>query len=337
MNIYDISKKAGVSIATVSRVINGSDSVSEKTREKVLAVMQENGYTPNAFARGLMLNTMHTIGIMCSDSSDTYLANAVYYLEKELRDNGYDSILCCTGYELENKQKYLNLLSRKRVDALILAGSSFLDLKPKNNDYIAQAAKQFPVMLMNGYLKKSGIYSVVCDDCQAVENAASRLIEDGRKRILFLYRAQSFSAKEKQVGYRRALEKYGIKTDETLICQCPNTKHLDRVEEFLEELCEQGVTFDAVLSTEDFWAIGAVKYARHHDLSIPEDLSIIGYNNSQLAQCCEPELTSIDNQVEQLSTTTVHLLMQVLEGQKIPQKTVIQADLAVRGTTRFPA
>lgn len=335
LNIYDISERAGVSIATVSRVINGSESVSEKTRQKVLAVMKENGYTPNAFARGLMLNTMHTIGIMCSDCSDAYLANAVFYLEKELRSHGYDSILCCTGYELENKQKYMKLLAKKKVDALILAGSSFLDMKPENNEYIARAAKQMPVMLMNGWLDKPNIYSVVCDDCRAVEDAVNRLLEDGRRRILFLYRAQSFSAEEKQMGYCNALKAHGMDVDEALIRQCPKTKQLHKVETFLEKIREEGIDFDAVLASEDFWAIGAMKYAKKHGMSIPDDISIIGFNDSQLAQCCDPGLTSIDNRVEELSTTTVQMLMKVLGGEEIPPKTVIMAQLAVRGTTHF--
>lgn len=335
LNIYDISRQAGVSIATVSRVINASDSVSEKTRDKVLAVMRENGYTPNAFARGLMLNTMHSVGIMCSDCSDAYLANAVFYLEQELHKYGYDSILCCTGYELENKQQYMNLLTKKKVDALILAGSSFLDMKPQNNDYIAQAAAQVPVMLMNGWLDRTNIYSVLCDDRKAVEDAADRLIEDGRSRILFLYRAQSFSASHKQEGYRNALEKHGIPVDERLIRKCPKTKQLHKVETFLEQLGEEGVTFDAVIASEDFWAVGAVKYARRHGMSIPDDISVIGFNNSQLAQCCDPELTSVDNRVQKMSTTTVDMLMKVLQGEDIPSKTVLQAKLALRGTTRF--
>ena len=88
MNIYDVSNKAGVSIATVSRVLNGNAKVSSATRNKVLDAMKELDYTPNVFARGLGLNTMKTIGIMCIDSSDIYLANAVYYLEQELRKHG---------------------------------------------------------------------------------------------------------------------------------------------------------------------------------------------------------------------------------------------------------
>ena len=101
MNIYDISKKAGVSIATVSRVLNGSDKVSETTRQKVLDVIRETNYTPNAFARSLGLNSMSTVGILCSDASDVYQAQAVCYLERELRGNSYVSMLCCTGYRLE--------------------------------------------------------------------------------------------------------------------------------------------------------------------------------------------------------------------------------------------
>ena len=97
MNIYDISKQAGVSIATVSRVLNGSDKVSPATREKVLQVIDQNSYTPNAFARSLGLNSMHTVGILCADSSDVYLASAIYYLERELRQNSYASMLCCTA------------------------------------------------------------------------------------------------------------------------------------------------------------------------------------------------------------------------------------------------
>ena len=140
MNIYDVSKKANVSIATVSRVLNGNPNVSDKTRAKVMDVIEQLGYTPNVFARGLGLNTIHTIGIMCSDSSDLYLADAIYFLERDLRLNGYDAILCCTGYELETKQKYFDLLCSKRVDAIILAGSKFIEMRPKDNAYILDGA-----------------------------------------------------------------------------------------------------------------------------------------------------------------------------------------------------
>ena len=164
MTIYDISEKAGVSIATVSRVLNGSRSVSEKTKKKVLDVISQYEYTPNAFARGLGLNTMKIIGIMCADSSDLYLAKGVYYIEQKLRANGYDSILCCTGYELETRAASINMLITKKVDGIILVGSNFVYEEDAANQYIVNAAAQVPVMLLNADLDAPNVYSVVSDD-----------------------------------------------------------------------------------------------------------------------------------------------------------------------------
>lgn len=331
MNIYDISSQAGVSIATVSRVLNGNENVSDKTRQKVLNVMEECGYTPNAFARGLGLNTMNTIGIMCSDSSDSYLANAVYYLEQELRKNGYDSILCCTGYELTDKQKYLQLLLTKRVDAMILAGSSFLDQKTENNRYIIEASTHIPIMVMNGYLKSNNIYSVVCNDSQAVRQITEQFIREGRKKILFLYRSDSYSADQKRKGYLKALRQYQLPTDQKLMRKCP--KELEKIKEFIASLYSEGLQFDAIVASEDIMGIGAMKAAKARGILIPEQLSICGFNNSLPAQCCEPELTTIDNKVQLLSQTTVNLLMDVLNKKTVASKTMIKADLIKRGTT----
>ena len=103
MNIYDIAKLSGVSIATVSRVINNSPKVSEKTKKKVWGIMNEYDYTPNVFARGLGLNSVKTVGLVCPDVSDRYMASAIAYLEKNLRKYGYDSILMCSGFDYEGK------------------------------------------------------------------------------------------------------------------------------------------------------------------------------------------------------------------------------------------
>lgn len=121
LTIYDISKRAGVSIATVSRVLNGSDLVSAKTRQRVLAVMEECGYTPNIFARGLGLNTMKTVGLLCANVSDPPIARAVFFLQRFLRQAGYDCMLLCTEDDLEVRQKYMELMLNKRVDAMICA------------------------------------------------------------------------------------------------------------------------------------------------------------------------------------------------------------------------
>lgn len=333
MNIYDVSRKANVSIATVSRVLNGNPNVSDKTRAKVLAVMEQLGYTPNVFARGLGLNTMRTIGIMCSDSSDLYLANAIYYLERDLRSNGYDAILCCTGYELETKQKYFDLLCSKRVDAIILAGSKFVEIKPRDNTYILDAAAKIPIMLVNGYLEGENIYSTVCDDQAAVYQAASRLIQSGRRKLLYVYTSTSYSGINKLQGFKNALADAGISESPEYIRQC--AKDITAARELFLSLRKEGLEFDAVITSDDSLAAGAVKYANTMGISIPDELSIIGYNNSILSLCSDPELTSIDSKVEALCTTTVNTLMGVFSGGNVPSRTTIAADLIKRETTNF--
>lgn len=333
MNIYDVSKHAHVSIATVSRVINGNPNVSDKTRQRVIAVMEELGYTPNVFARSLGLNTMKTIGIMCSDSSDPWLAEAISYLEKELRSNGYDSILCCSGYLPETKKKYLELLCSKRVDAIILTGSHYIEAKAKDNAYLLEAAKDIPIMLVNGHLDGEQIYSTVCDDQAAVYDAVTKLIQAGRSSILYLYSGNSYSNLLKLSGYRKALEDAGQPIRDELLALCP--KDIDSAMEQLKLLSSKGIHFDAVFAAEDILAVSAVKYGDQAGLRIPEDFNIIGYNNSILSRCTTPEITSVDNKVEAICTTTVHTLMKVLNNGNVPAKTTITTELVKRGTTNF--
>lgn len=333
MNIYDVSQKANVSIATISRVLNGNPNVSDKTRARVLAVMDELGYTPNVFARGLGLNTMQTIGVMCSDSSDPYLANAIYYLERELRNNHYDSILCCTGYSLDTKKKYLSLLRSKRVDAIILTGSKFIELRQKDNLYILDAAKEIPIMLVNGFLDGPNIYSTVCDDYSAMYDVTSNLIKSGCRRILYLYTSQSYSGQNKRTGYLNACQDAGIAPEQALVHQCP--KDVVEAKNLLIALHEQGLRFDAVLTSDDSLAVGAVKYANIHHISIPDELSVVGYNNSMFSLCTEPELSSVDTKIEALCTSTVNTLMGVFGGGNVPSKTTIAADFISRDTTKF--
>ncbi len=333
MTIYDISKKAGVSIATVSRVLNGSGSVSDKTRKKVLEVINQFGYTPNAFARGLGLNTMKTIGILCADSSDLYLAKAIFYIERELHTRGYGSILCCTGYELEAKISCLNLLITKKVDGIILVGSNFIYENASDNQYITDAASQTPVMLLNAALDGPNIYSIVSDDYTSMYDAAAHILESGVKDILYFYNSNSYSGQKKLAGYRAAMEERGLLRDGFLQFFHGSHEDVPGMAGHLLQLRAQGLEFHGVIAANDTLALAAVKYAKAAGLLIPEDLSVIGYNNSMLATCCDPELTSIDNKLETLCRHLIATLMGVLGGDEMPGKTIFSGELVKRGTT----
>lgn len=335
MTIYDISEKAGVSIATVSRVLNGSSNVSEKTKKKVLDVIAQCEYTPNAFARGLGLNTMKTIGIMCADSSDLYLAKAIYHIERNLRTRGYDSILCCTGYGLDTKTSSMELLITKKVDGIILVGSNFIYERESDNSYIVEAAAQVPIMLLNAALDAPNVYSVVSDDFTSMYHATLQMIRTGVEDILYYYNSSSYSGKKKLAGYRAAMEEKKLLRTEDLVQFYPGShEDIPAMVRQLEEQRAAGLSFHGVIAADDTLALAAVKYAREEGYRIPEDFSVLGYNNSMLASCCEPELTSIDNKLESLCQHLTATLMGVLEGNEMPKKTIFSGEIIKRSTTR---
>lgn len=338
MNIYDISKAAGVSIASVSRVINGAENVSEKTRQKVLAIIDQYGYTPNAYARGLGRGSMKTIGIMCSDSSDIYLANAIYFLETELRQNGYNSILCCSGYDLENKKASFDLLKSRQVDAVIMAGSKYVEMNAEDNRYLLDGAKEFPIMLLNGYLEAPNIYSITCDDRGGMESAVKKLYDSGARNILYVYSSESYSGIKKIEGIRAGMKDCNLPDDAVRIVK--GEKDFKDIADLLQQEYKKA-PFDAVIASSDTSGVGALKFALRENLSVPEVLQIISFNNSVLAESTNPELSSIDSKLEVLCQHTVETLLKVLnredgEFPEIPQKTVIETELVIRGTTKFP-
>jgi len=334
VTIYDISKKSGVSIATVSRVLNQYNNVNPETRERVMQVMDEMGYKPNAFARGLGLDTMKTIGILCSDSSDIYLAKAVYHIEEQLRANQYDSLLCCTGYNSEDKRKALDLLISKKVDAAILVGSNFLDVTSQGNKYIRDAASFVPIMLLNAHYDHQNVYSVYCDDFTSMCRATDFLIESGRKKILYLYNSKSYSGMRKLDGYKKAFEDRNLPVNRELLQLCAlQREDIAGFVKFLEDLYDGGTTFDAVLCSEDNLAVAALKFATKRGLSVPDDLAIIGYNNSILSTAMQPELSSVDNKLEPMCRQLVDTLLGVLSGREMPKKTEYSGELIKRQTT----
>lgn len=331
MNIYEISEKAGVSIATVSRVLNGSAKVSEKTRKKILQVMEENNYQPNVFARGLGLNSMNTIGILCADSSDVVLASAVYAIEQELRKNQYDALLCCTGYDTAMKEKYLKLLLSKRVDALILAGSNFVEAVPEKNQYIIDAAKEVPVIIMNGWLEAPNVYCTLCDDVEAMQRVTMKFLKH-TERILWLYRSESFGSRSKTKGVVQGFRLTGreLPDEQSVLFH----GSIDETKQMLMHRWERGERWDVILTSDDELAVGAYKFSRMAELKVPEELQIVGYNNSIQSICCEPEITSIDNHMDYLGQSAVSMLMKVLDGEQIPARVAAYADIVVRGTTK---
>lgn len=334
MNIYDIAEMAGVSIATVSRVVNESPNVSEKTKQKVLAVIEKSNYIPNVFARGLGLDSMKTIGILCPDISDAYIAEAVSILEKGLHQNGYDCILGCSGHERQAKEYHTELLLSKRIDALVMVGSTYAEkgAQCSEAEYVRKAAQKVPVFLINGYVEGKNIYCFYGDDRQGAYDVTAALIRRGKKRILFLADSHTYSAQQKLAGYEAALSDAGCPVLGDLKFYTKNDVLYVKEALLMNKILE----FDSIFACNDTLAVGALKYAKAKGLRVPEELSITGYNNSGMTICCEPELTSVDNKVGVLCDTALDYLVRVLKGEEdLQQEHKVACEIVKRCTTDF--
>lgn len=326
MNIREIARLCGVSTATVSRVLNDNPNVKQQTREHVLNVMHREGYTPNAFARGLGLDTMRMIGILCTDISDLYYAKAVSLMESDLRSHGFDTLLCCTGHRLSDKKKYLELLLQKRVDAVVLVGSAFREAK--DNSHIRQAAKQVPVVIINGFVSIPNVYCVLCDEKEAMRQNVCLLAERGHREILYVYDSMTYSGSQKLEGYKEGLSACGLECRPALMIK--TDKDIDAAKAAVEDALRTNAGISAILTSEDLLAVGAQKAAD----ALGQHLPLIGFNNSLYAQCATPALSSVDNLLHSLCPTATSLVIDLLAGKEAPQRIMMSAKLVERETFR---
>jgi LacI family transcriptional regulator len=320
MNIYEVAKKAGVSIATVSRVINNSTSVRPETRERVEAALKELNYRPNAIARSLVVNSTQTIGVLASDVRDSYYANAIYILEQEFRRLGYHVILCNTGGELEKRKRYMGLLLEKKVDGIVLVGSVFKE--KTDNKHIISTAETVPVVMLNGFLEGENIYSILCDDQAATARIVENLAQRGHKNIVYIYDVDSFSGLAKLEGFRSGMKAAQLEVKPHSILRTESGIAGGKMA--LKMLIDSNVPYTAIVTSEDVLAAGVLKGLTYRGVKVPEDVVVFGYNNSIICQCTTPELSTVDNKVGQLARKAADTLFKVLNGEKIaPLKTVV--------------
>lgn len=309
-----MARIAQVSTATVSRVINNSGNVSANTIEKVKNVMKDLNYHPNAFARGLMTNSIKTIGVLVSDIRDIYFANVTYSIEQTLMQNGYSAILCNTGNNLDNKKDYINMLLSKGIDGLILVGSVFKD---KNlTKLIKNTSVKIPVFLLNSYIDGENIYCVLCDDKWGIELAVSHLKGIGKDKIVFLKDTNTYSSIRKASG---AVGYPIIEVEKGIQGGYDGAKYL----------IDKNIEVNGIISCEDITSIGAMKYFR----KVGKDVAVVGFNNSIMSLASTPELTTVYSGIDKIGVIASENLISVIENRVIEKKTIIKPKLIIREST----
>jgi DNA-binding LacI/PurR family transcriptional regulator len=248
-----------------------------------------------------------------------------YTVEQELSKLGYNVILSNTGNDTGLKIRNMNALLKKKVDSIILVGSVFKD--ESLDRQITAIADKLPIIMVNGFVDSENVYSVISDDRAGMLKAVDYLAARGRKSIRYFKDVDTYSARAKVEGFKAGLESNSLNP---LNCTVINVgKGVNGGIDGVEQLIRDGMEYDALLCGDDITAAGALRCLKKHGIKVPADVSVIGFNNSVLAQCCDPVLTSVDSRMEDMGRTAVEVLIRVLEGEEVNRKTVLTPGLAV--------
>lgn len=322
MNIYDIAEEAGVSIATISRVINGKSVVSKKTREKVEAVLKKYNYTPDPSARGLAVKSTKSIAILADDVRDTYHGGITYAIEHEFSDLGYAVILCDTGGTEQGISVGLKRAMSRHVNAVIITGMSC-----EAEEVIKSASKILPVILINNLIESPNIYCVLCDEVYGMMLAVGQLAGSGRREIIFIQDSYSCVAKNLSEGFSSGMAMNDLSSDGQIFY---TERGSDGGFACAETILRDGHPFNAVVCGDDSTAAGFIRCLRQNLIDVPHDVLVVGFNNTEIAECCTPALTSVDCRFENVGASAVKILKELFDGKTPEHKTVILPRLVRR-------
>ncbi|MEK4998814.1 LacI family DNA-binding transcriptional regulator [Paenibacillus sp. FSL H7-0918] len=327
--IYDVAREAGVSIATVSKVLNKNGRISDKTREKVHRIMEELNYQPSLVASALTSRRTGTIGLMIPDISNPFFAEAARGIEDYAQEQGSDLIVCSTDRDDEKAARYISLLLRKRVDGIIIASHT------GNPDMVRRLlADHVPLVLFSADIRMMESNSVTVDDYKGGYQATEYLLSLGHRRLGII--SDNLPGSKLRVeGFMDALKAAGVGFDNPA-----NLTHTSATLEngrkaaaaMLVQAQEDRPT--AIFACNDLLAIGILKEARSAGLSIPRDLSVVGFDNTMLAEICHPTLTSIAQPLREMTEQAMILLNESIDNPDSPKrKIMLMPELIVRHST----
>ena len=332
MNIKQIAKAAGVSVATVSRVLNHPENVAPKTRERIQKIIDEEEYTPNWFAQGLNFKRTRTIGLVLPqniNSANMEVANGV---EEVARQKGYITLICNMEKDPRMEKEYLDQLITRKVDGLVLLYSTL------NEEYASWIEEENVPAVLIGQTKARDNWDSVFVDCRAgAAEMTAHLIECGHRRIAMLCgKDPEPEAKAMLQGYKNVLKASGIKVDEKLIYQVNNNIEGGYIgmKKMIGRLPKRP---DAVFASSDEIAYGAIDALKEMKLLVPVDIAVVGFGNDRMSSLMEPKVTTVELPYRKMGIYGARMLFDQIEEKQAkaekrrrPRKIQLQTKMRVR-------
>ncbi len=326
--ILDVAKLAGVSTATVSRVINSPETVRGGTRKKVTRAMKICNYKYNALARGFVTKQSDTIGLIIPTINNPVFAESTSGVQDYADQQKIQVILGNTYYRNEQEESLVQTLREKQVDGLIITSTN-----PKGAIIKTLTDENFPFVLLYSTVKKGAVSAVGIDNYQGGYRATDHLVKLGHERIGMV--AGSFSISDRSFhrwhGYRQCIKDHGIAYDKDLLAQTDYS--LTGGRDSVKKMLSYKKPPTAVFCSNDFLALGAMKGARELGLNLPQDLSIVGFDDIPIASYVIPELTTIRQPAYEMGKLGAKLLLQCIREQTKPVQLMLESSLIIRGST----
>ncbi|KOR85945.1 hypothetical protein AM233_19350 [Bacillus sp. FJAT-22058] len=327
----DVAKIAGVSQSTVSRVLNDYPYIKKNTRDKVLAVINELGFTRDEIARSLVEKRTKSIGLILGSISNPFFAETAEVIIERAQELKYDVIVYNTGHKDENLEQAINLLIGKRVEGIILTSVSknYTEKIKKLHD------NGFPVLLYNSFLDIKDVNFIVMDNNKGARLAVQHLIKLGHKKIAKISGPSKYLATyERTVGYKEEMMENGYEIDEGLIFNSEFS--YDKIYSFTKKLLKKKDRPTAIIAASDQMALAVLDAASSLNLKIPADLSVVGFDNIRLSANEFIGLTTISQQMDQMSLTALEKLIYLIENKEKSSSSIqifLKPELMVRKTT----
>ncbi|MBM4761246.1 LacI family DNA-binding transcriptional regulator [Bacillus sp. B15-48] len=307
VTIKDIAKNANVSIATVSRVINNkADGIREETKQRVLDAIKEHNYQPNTIARSMITKKTSTIGLIIPDIRNPFFPELVRGVEDFSKKSNYTVFLCNTDGDIEREKEYFNLMKEKSVDGVIYtyAHGGFEEILNNN----------IPIVLLDRGLDENQFSGVCIDNEKAGYMATKHLIELSHERIGCITGPDNIqSSRDRLKGYKRALEEAGLPINQAFI-KTGDYQMEGGYEAAKLLLKENSVT--AIFAFNDLMAFGVYQAAQEFGLTIPDDLSVVGFDNIKYNRLLQPKLTTIDQPTYRMGELATEILLDQINNDK---------------------
>ncbi|HEY1626403.1 MAG TPA: LacI family DNA-binding transcriptional regulator [Streptosporangiaceae bacterium] len=323
VRIKDVAAYAGVSVATVSRVLNGDPAVDEDFRGRVRAAVAELGYRPNRLARNLRRQQMEALGIVVPDIENPHFAEAVRVIEVIAIGQGYRVLVCNTDEDSERQAACLSMLADERVGGIVLSPSD------PDGDIGQLRDLGIPVVTIDRALKQAPTDLIVADNVPAVQTATQRLIDTGHRRIAFVGgRSKVETGSERQEGYLAAVTAAGLPQIVT-----DGGFRRDAARAAVAGLLDQAGPPSALIIANNLMAVGALQAIRDRGLRIPSDIAVIAVDNPDWSELLDPPLTVLAQPIRTMATRAAELLLQRIRGEQFePVHEVYPLELIVRSS-----